>query len=181
MIRRAAALLTIPALLALSPADASPRRPRPAPEPMSVVQANAEQRALAAIVNVWGLIERQAANGGDCHAIARIVRKLDPANADAWLGIIWHESSRGMWAVCRPSIRQLSGGPGAGLTQQTLYGTDGTTDYWRGLYPRVGCAWTDWADVTCHMKVAVLHRREHGWSAWNGAYGSVAPAEWGVR
>lgn len=192
--------------------DASRARVRE--QSLRAERARAEAAAHAAAMRWLGALlawldavalarDDAAASRGDCYALERLFVRADgAANAYWWMGIVDHESSN-LWSDCRPSVRQFSGGPGAGYTQQTLYGADGTTAYWRGLYghavhgpalwaPGEGgsssargarfvgsgtaCHWSEWASSAwCHVQASVVARHDSGWSPWTGAYGHRPP------
>jgi len=113
------------------------------------------------------------ASAGDCDAVKRIVMYLDPADYSRWITIIEHEGANFSYGQCAP-IAQLSGGPGRGLTQQTIGWNDGAggdvTRYWHGLYYAIHVTPDAWSNAYFHMRTSVNHKNRYGWSAWNGAF-----------
>lgn len=113
------------------------------------------------------------ASAGDCDAVKQIVMYLDPANYSRWITIIEHEGADFKYGKCTP-IAQMSGGPGRGLTQQTIGWNDDAggevTRYWHSLYYTIGVTPYSWSNAYFHMRTSVNHKNKYGWSAWNGAF-----------
>lgn len=160
MIRRAALLLTIPALLALSPADASPRRPRPAPEPMSVVMANARHDALVWIATTarnpffrrWvETIAYQPDYTLDC-PYQRLIEHTFPDWPQA-VQVAYRESR------CQPDAANTSSSA-RGLFQllQSLHS--------HRYYASGACVASEWADPWCNVQAARDLFDDAGTSPW---------------
>ena len=161
MIRRAALALAFSAVLAVNPTAAtSPRRPKPAPEPMSVVLANARHDALQYIAATfrspyfrrWVETVAYAPDYRLACPYERLIRHTFPDWPDA-VAVAWRESR------CQPDAANPSSSAG-GLFQllQSLHS--------HRYYATGACAPSEWADPWCNVNAARDLYDAAGTSPW---------------